>query len=340
MFLARRESSGCQLAPPSIQVQQSPTHASPQPSPAGPSASSLTWPQAPSRAPCSSSSPTPPTSRAGSGGCWIWPAWAAGSGLLSCVAGVPCVPTCVGQRLQGLRATGLCFCNTSPPAAACLPLSRLTDVRANAKFSSPYATAEDIASVRECCPTVPTVPDASASCARLAWPLLPPTQALPCTAGAQQLSPLPAAQGRREDLRSVVEHLRKRFNVEYIYCWHGAVKNSVQIKVWGRCTAPAGSRHGSGACAQAVLCTALLVAAHPAAAPAHIATLYRGCLRPDRCRAVGLLERCVSQCSRRAQVRLQAVLPQAHARAERDRAQVRGGERQITGATYNVIKRF
>jgi hypothetical protein len=50
---------------------------------------------------------------------------------------------------------------------------RLTDVRANAKFSSPYATAEDIAS------------------------------------------------GRREDLRSVVEHLRKRFNVQYIYCWHG-----------------------------------------------------------------------------------------------------------------------
>ena len=31
-----------------------------------------------------------------------------------------------------------------------------------------------------------------------------------------------ALQGRREDLRSVVEHLRKRFNVEYIYCWHGA----------------------------------------------------------------------------------------------------------------------
>ncbi|KAL4423584.1 hypothetical protein ABPG77_004624 [Micractinium sp. CCAP 211/92] len=50
---------------------------------------------------------------------------------------------------------------------------RLTDIRANAKFSSPYATAEDINS------------------------------------------------GRREDLRSVVEHLRKRFNVQYIYCWHG-----------------------------------------------------------------------------------------------------------------------
>lgn len=31
----------------------------------------------------------------------------------------------------------------------CAPLARrLTDVRANAKFSSPYATAEDIASVR------------------------------------------------------------------------------------------------------------------------------------------------------------------------------------------------
>ncbi|KAL4431159.1 hypothetical protein ABPG75_006415 [Micractinium tetrahymenae] len=50
---------------------------------------------------------------------------------------------------------------------------RLTDIRANAKFSSPYATAED------------------------------------------------ATSGRREDLRSVVEHLRKRFNVQYIYCWHG-----------------------------------------------------------------------------------------------------------------------
>lgn len=30
-------------------------------------------------------------------------------------------------------------------------------------------------------------------------------------------------QGRREDLRSVVEHLRKRFNVQYIYCWHGGL---------------------------------------------------------------------------------------------------------------------
>lgn len=50
---------------------------------------------------------------------------------------------------------------------------RLTDIRANAKFSSPYATAEDISS------------------------------------------------GRREDLKSVVDHLRKRFNVQYVYCWHG-----------------------------------------------------------------------------------------------------------------------
>lgn len=33
-------------------------------------------------------------------------------------------------------------------------------------------------------------------------------------------------QGRREDLRSVVEHLRKRFNVEYIYCWHGEYYSS------------------------------------------------------------------------------------------------------------------
>jgi hypothetical protein len=28
-------------------------------------------------------------------------------------------------------------------------------------------------------------------------------------------------QGRKEDLRSVVEHLRKRYNVQYVYCWHG-----------------------------------------------------------------------------------------------------------------------
>ena len=28
-------------------------------------------------------------------------------------------------------------------------------------------------------------------------------------------------QGRKEDLKSVVEHLRKRYSVQYIYCWHG-----------------------------------------------------------------------------------------------------------------------
>jgi hypothetical protein len=50
---------------------------------------------------------------------------------------------------------------------------RLTDVRANAKFSSPYATPEDVSS------------------------------------------------GRREDLKSVVENLRKRYGVQYVYCWHG-----------------------------------------------------------------------------------------------------------------------
>ena len=30
-------------------------------------------------------------------------------------------------------------------------------------------------------------------------------------------------QGRKEDLKSVVEHLRKRYSVQYVYCWHGEV---------------------------------------------------------------------------------------------------------------------
>ncbi|KAI3433391.1 hypothetical protein D9Q98_003207 [Chlorella vulgaris] len=50
---------------------------------------------------------------------------------------------------------------------------RLTDVKANSKFSSPYASPDDISS------------------------------------------------GRREDLKAVVDHLRNRFNVDYVYCWHG-----------------------------------------------------------------------------------------------------------------------
>lgn len=34
-------------------------------------------------------------------------------------------------------------------------------------------------------------------------------------------APPACAQGRREDLKSVVENLRKRYGVQYVYCWHG-----------------------------------------------------------------------------------------------------------------------
>jgi hypothetical protein len=114
---------------------------------------------------------------------------------------------------------------------------RLTDVRANAKFSSPYATPEDVSSVS----TPPPAP------LMLPLPLLPQLQLCSDGPAAQskgcvcwacraqrfalqpvcclQQHPAPScpapAQGRREDLKSVVENLRKRYGVQYVYCWHG-----------------------------------------------------------------------------------------------------------------------
>lgn len=52
---------------------------------------------------------------------------------------------------------------------------------------------------------------------------LPPAHALPGLTTCWLLCCCP--QGRHEDLRSVVEHLRNRFNVKYIYCWHGGCQS-------------------------------------------------------------------------------------------------------------------
>jgi hypothetical protein len=121
--------------------------------------------------------------------------------------------------------------NMSALPAAC----RLTDIKANSKFSSPYATAEDVSSVSSgFCPT----PSRLVQAGLAGWLKRRQVQGwligllvmLSVTAAVQAASRnstfLPACyntclQGRKEDLRSVVEHLRKRYNVQYVYCWHG-----------------------------------------------------------------------------------------------------------------------
>lgn len=147
------------------------------------------------------------------------------------------------------------------PSIPCHPSRRLTDIRANAKFSSPYATADDVAS------------------------------------------------GRREDLRSVVEHLRKRYGVQYIYCWHG---ERPRVHVQGGDAPPGLPCHACRACCAAA------AAAASCLVPVPLRDHTRSRTRSRTSRPVCLLERRVALGAGGGQVRVSAALPQAHARPERD----------------------
>ena len=185
------------------------------------------------------------------------------------------------------------LCKTTKP-----PPCRLTDIKANAKFSSPYATAEDISSVRG---RAVCEGGCEGLCRREEWGCgggtararthAPPHLPLPACA-----RPAPAVlQGRREDLRSVVDHLKKRFGVEYIYCWHGAPRQ-LPPRLLPPCLPAAlgGSRAACGRAfaAQAGRCSTPLPA-HAAAPslqslPAHVHPVHRCPLRrPQACLLTG-----------------------------------------------------
>lgn len=128
--------------------------------------------------------------------------------------------------------------------------------------------------------------------------------------------PCCCSQGRREDLRSVVEHLRKRFNVQYIYCWHGGQRG--------------GTAQRGGGCPQRRACRGQrlrLVAGRWRAVRSWSADTPAP-HPPPLCRParpVCLLERRVAQRPRCRQVPAAPVLPQAHTRPVGDRAQVGRG---------------
>ena len=126
-------------------------------------------------------------------------------------------------------------------------------------------------------------------------------------------------QGRKEDLKSVVEHLRKRYSVQYIYCWHGGCGERdgwMDGRMHGLHENVSGTSHRPAFCrlptAPLFALTMTLTASSPACLPACLPAC------PPARRPVGVLERSVAHRPGHGAVRPGAVLPQAHARAQRD----------------------